>query len=209
MSYKLFNTFIIFISGFILGIISKIFDIMDLELIHNIFLYLDLGAFFSRMSIWLLFALIISVYSKTPLRAAINVFLFFVGMLISYYGYGYIIQGIFPKKVIFFWYILAVISPLLAIPCWYAKGKGYLSIFISSVILSIFFILAFYFDINGFHLRHYGMEAINWIIAIIMLYNNPKQFIKIMILSISLGILIRCVYLKYLIGKINFWVVQL
>lgn len=208
---KIFDTLIIFMIGFIFGLGSKILDLVDLEIIHNIFLYYDLGAFFSRISIWLLFALIISVVSKTPLRAALNVFIFFIGMLLSYYGYGYIIEGIFPQKVVIFWLILAGISPFLAIPCWYAKGKGFLSICISSIIVAVFFVLAFAFDINlnSFRLRHFGMEMVNWLISLGVLYNNPKQFTVILCLSSIIGIIVRFVYLMFLQGKLNLWVVQL
>lgn len=44
--------------------------------------------------IWLLIALIISIYSKTPFRASLNVFLFFVGMAVKYHLYLHIYVGI-------------------------------------------------------------------------------------------------------------------
>ena len=211
LSRKIFDTFIIFMIGFIFGFGSKILDLVDLEIIHTIFLYYDLGAFFSRMSIWLLFALIISVVSKTPLRAAINVFVFFIGMLLSYYGYGYIIEGIFPQKVIAFWVILAIISPFLAVSCWYAKGNNMLSVCISSVLVAVFFVLAFAFDmnLNSFRLRHFGMEMINWLISLGVLYKSPKQFTYILLLSSIIGISVRFFYLLFLQGNLDLWVVQL
>lgn len=211
LSRKIFNTLIIFMIGVIFGLGSKVLDLVDLSYIDSLFLYYDLGAFFSRISIWLLLALVISVVSKTPLRAGLNVFMFFVGMMLSYYGLLYIIKGAFPEKVIMFWSILALISPFLAVPCWYAKGKGILAISLSSIIVSVFFVLAFAFDnySDGFRLRHFGMEMINWLISIGVLYNNPKQIGYIIGLSSIIGIIIRWVYILFLQGKLDLWVVQL
>ena len=133
---KIFDTIIIFLIGFILGLVAKILDVVDLSIFNQIFELMDLGSYFSRMSIWLLLALFISVFSKSPLRAAVNAFTFFQGMLISYYIYGYIVGNFSSVPIAFFWFVLSCSSPILAILCWYAKGTGRLATFISSCILA-------------------------------------------------------------------------
>ncbi len=60
---------------------------------------LDIGNFLGRFAIWILIALCISIYSNSAIRASINVFVFFVGMVASYYLYSNCIAGFFPKKL--------------------------------------------------------------------------------------------------------------
>lgn len=195
---KVLNTFMTFVIGIILGLISRILDYVELEYINEIFLYFDLGAFFSRMSIWLLFALIISIISKTPLRAIINVFVFFIGMLLSYYSATYFIEGFVFLKVIIYWLLLAFISPIPAVLCWYAKGEGKIATLLSTIILSVFFVMAFSFGFDYFYFRFNGMEAINWLLAMLVLYNNPKQSFKVLLYSLVLSTFARFIYVYFL-----------
>ena len=194
---KVLNTYISFTIGVLLGLISRILDFVELEYIHEIFMTFDLGAFFSRMSIWLLCALTISVVSKSPIRAIINVFVFFIGMLLSYYSATYFIEGFVFERVIIYWLILAFASPLPAVLCWYAKGEGKIATFLSSVILSIFFVMAFSFGFDYFNFRFNGMEAINWLLAFIVLWNNPKQSFKVLIYSLLLSTTARFIYVYF------------
>ncbi len=113
---------------------------------------LDLRNFFSRMGVWIFLAVIISLYSKSPIRSAINVFLFFVGMIGSYYLYTVLVADFFPKFYMMIWIMMTCISPLLAFVCWYAKGKGIIAISISTIIFMFISRQAFafgfwYFDI--------------------------------------------------------------
>ena len=86
-----------------------------------------------------------------------------------------------------------------------------LSICISSVLVAVFFVLAFAFDINlnSLRLRHFGMEMINWLISLGVLYKNPKQFTYILVLSSILGVIVRFFYLLFLQGNLDLWVVKL
>lgn len=78
-----------------LGVISKVLDTTSSNYLPYFLEILDLRNFFSRKGVWLFLAVIISVYSKSPIRAAINVFLFFVGMVSSYYLYTVMVAGFF------------------------------------------------------------------------------------------------------------------
>src|SRR5699024_7916071 len=114
--------------------ISKVLDETASNLLPHFLEVLDLRNFFSRMGVWIFLALLISVYSKSPIRAAINVFLFFVGMVGGYYLYTVTIAGFFPKSYMLIWIFMTFVSPFIAYICWYAKGKGITATAISSII---------------------------------------------------------------------------
>ena len=76
MKNKIINTFLIFLFGVILGIFSKWLDNLSIDdsvWWQHILGILNLHNVFSLLGIWLLIAITISVFSKTPRRAGINV----------------------------------------------------------------------------------------------------------------------------------------
>lgn len=80
----LFTTFGVFLFGLIMGIFSKFLDCSPSNELPYVFELLDIRNFLGRFPIWLFLALLISVYSETPVWAGVRTFLFFTGMLISY-----------------------------------------------------------------------------------------------------------------------------
>ena len=138
--------------------------------------YLDLGNVFSMIGIWLLIALCISIYSATPLRASINVFIFFLGMNISYHIYTIIFAGFNPMNYMMIWYFLTLFSPILAFICWYSKGAGIIPVIINTCIIAIMILCCFgigmwYFDFTSI------INTIIFIITLIILYNTPQKSI--------------------------------
>ena len=107
-----------------------------------------------RFAIWIFLAVCISIYSASPIRAAINVFIFFAGMLTSYYLYSKLIAGFFPQSYAMIWVGITILSPFLAFLCWYSKGNGTLSLVISAGIFAVLFNMTFsygrlYFDLRS------------------------------------------------------------
>ena len=179
-SKKVINTFIVLVFGIVLGIFSKWLDNTPLNdsIMWKRFLlgYLDLGNVFSMIGIWLLIALCISIYSATPLRASINVFIFFLGMNISYHIYTIIFAGFNPMNYMMIWYFLTLFSPILAFICWYSKGAGIIPVIINTCIIEIMILCCFgigiwYFDFTSI------INTIIFIITLIILYNTPHKSI--------------------------------
>ena len=195
MKNKILNTFLIFLFGVILGIFSKWLDNLSIDdsvWWQHILGILDLRNVFSLFGIWLFFAITISIFSKTPRRASINVLLFFLGMTVSYHLYTIRFCGFNPMKYMMMWYGFTLISPLLAYVCWYAKGQNKVSMIISSLILSVMFISSFHIGIWYFDLKSI-IDLLIFIGTVIVLYVNPKNTIYSLVISIILAFMIRVV----------------
>ena len=115
-----------FITGLCLGIISRLLAIYTQ----------NLGNIFSQMAIWILFGVLISIYSKTKRKAMLNV-LFCIGMLITYYFVAFITNGVYSSTYTIGWSIFALCSPVMAYFAWISKEKGLFAKIISIVIVSI------------------------------------------------------------------------
>lgn len=139
--------------GLILGIVSKTLDETPSNLQPLLFQYFDLRNFFSRMGIWLFCGICISIFSSSPLRAAVNTFLFFAGMVGSYYVYTIFIAGFYPKSYMMIWVGMTILSPFFAFVCWYAKGVHILSLGISAVIIMFMARQSFSFGFWYFDVR--------------------------------------------------------
>lgn len=111
---KILNPLCLFILGLLLGVISRLLDIYT----NN------LGNIFSQMPIWILFGVLISIYSSSKKKAMLNIFPFCIGMLITYYFVAYISKGVYSNMFIIAWSIFAFFSPILAYFTWMTKQKG-------------------------------------------------------------------------------------
>ena len=129
MKKYILNPVSMFIIGIILGVISRLFDMYTQ----------NLGNILSEMAIWILFGVLISIYSSSKKKAMLNIFLFCIGMLLAYYFVAIITNGVYSKTIITGWTIFAIFSPILAYFTWMTKEKGVFPklISISIVIVSI------------------------------------------------------------------------
>ena len=176
--------------GFFLGILQKWIDGTGGSNLPLILQQLDIGNYFGRLAIWILLGTIISVYSESPLRAAINTFIFFISMLAGYYLYCNYVLGFLPRTYMIMWMVIAFASFFMAYICWYAKGEGIIAIFISSIIMGVLLAQAFNLNITqGFYMYHF-LEVITWLIGVILLRRKTKEYA----IEIGLSVVIAFIY---------------
>ena len=176
--------------GLLLGVLQKWLDGAGSSILPAILQQLDVGNYFGRLAIWILLGTIISVYSESPLRAAINTFFFFLSMLAGYYLYCNYILGFLPRTYMMMWIVIAFASFFMSYICWYAKGEGIIAIFISSMIMGV--LLAQAFNLNftqSFYMYHF-LEVITWLIGVILLRRKPKEYA----IEIGLSVVIAFIY---------------
>lgn len=193
---KIINTIAVLFLGIALGTFSKFLDFRQAELPSVLMAIdgaLDVHNFLGRFAIWVLIALCIAIYSNSAIRASINVFAFFVGMVASYYLYSNYIAGFFPRSYAVIWFGFTSVSPLLAFICWYTKGKGKVAFILSALILAVLFNMCFLCGFGYFSARSV-LEVIVFIIGFIVLKRDTLRSSAIMgAISIVLAFLFNIV----------------
>lgn len=101
-------------AGLALGAFSRLLDIYTT----------NLGNVFSQLAIWILFGVLISIYSSTRRRAMGNILPFCLGMLLTYYGAAMLTDGVYSQVYIIGWTIFALCSPVFAAFAWTTKERG-------------------------------------------------------------------------------------
>ena len=190
---KIRNSSIVFVFGITLGVFSKWLDNLALNdsiWWQHILGVLNLGNVFSLLGVWILIAVCISIYSNSPLRASINVFIFFLGMCVSYHIYTIIFAGFNPMNYMLIWYGITLFSPFMAFVCWYAKRNGFVAFIIKVSIITVMILCCFaigmwYFDFTSI------INTLFFITTLVILYDTPKKSIYSLICSIVMAYLIR------------------
>lgn len=185
MSKKILHSIVVLFFGIVLGTVSKFLDTTPSNELPFIIERLDVRNFLGRFAIWILIAVCISIYSNSSIRAAVNVFTFFLGMVTSYYLYSKFIAGFFPRSYAMIWFGLTAISPLLAFACWYAKGKSKSSLAISSLIIAVLFNMTFSYGWIYFGI-YSSLELIVFICGLIIL---RRSTIKETIVTTAIGVI--------------------
>ncbi len=178
-----------FVFGVCLGIFSKALDTTGFNELPRIMQILDITNFLGRFAIWIFIAVCISVYSSSAKRAALNVFLFFIGMTSSYYLYSTFVVGFFPRSYALIWFGLTAVSPVLAYFCWYAKGDGWIAVAISGGIIGVLLSQAV-FLFQGIRIS-FIPEVIVWLASLWVLRRKPKEFVGEIVLSVAVAALVQ------------------
>lgn len=182
------------LAGFAVGVLQKWLDSAAVNELPVLLQRLDIGNFFGRFAVWILIGTIISVYASTPVRAAINSFLFFISMVAGYYLYCNFVLGFLPGTYMMIWIVLSFAVPIFAFICWYAKGKGMPAVLISACILGALFSQAFLIT-QGFYVTHI-LEVVTWLAGAAVLYRKPKEFAVEMLISIVVAFIYQ-IFIPY------------
>lgn len=186
---QILNTMGILLLGIGLGIFSKFLDTVPVNELPFLFEYLDISNFLGRFAIWVLLGLCIAVYSSSPVRAAVNTFGFFAGMVTSYYLYSEFVAGFFPAAYAMIWVGFTILSPLLAAACWYAKGKTKWSMFLAAAILSVLFQMSFVYG-SGYFEAYSVLEAFVFVIGFwVMRRSTVKESAVMLAIGIVLAVI--------------------
>ena len=183
---------LILVFGIVMGFVAKMLDTGDLGELPSFLGMIDIVNFLGRFAIWIFIGVCISIYSISAGRAAVNVFLFFAGMVGAYYIYSFFVAGFFPKSYAMMWIALVFVTPLLGAVCWYAKGEGLIATAISGVILGVLFAQAVLL-FQGVRIA-FIPELIVWIIAVIILRREPREFALEMVLSVAVAAMYQLVF---------------
>ncbi len=163
MRRKILISICMFILGIMLGIISRLLDIYTQ----------NLGNILSQIAIWILFGVLISIYSQSKRRAMLNIFLFCIGMLMAYYFVAFITKGVYNEVIIVGWTILAFCSPIFAYFTWMTKEKG---IFPKIISIGIILVSVLSSIVLFDRLRLYDI-IINGIIIYYLFFKKIKRII--------------------------------
>ena len=167
----------VFLFGTVLGIFAKLLDTLELDSAvrwHRGVEALGLPGFFSDLAVWLLLALLIAVFSASALRAALKVFVFFVGMCAAYHLYTVLFAGFDPGTYMLLWYALTLASPVLAVLCWYAKGRGPAALLLDIGVISVMALSCF--SLGWLYVGFRGaLYVLVFAGAAAALYRSPKQ----------------------------------
>lgn len=96
-----------------------------------------IGAIIKNLGIWVFVSSLISIYTPQASRAAIHVFVYFVGVIGAYYTHYALVGGQVEMKSIFYWLILAVAGALVGFITWHSGAKEWMGAVCASVPISL------------------------------------------------------------------------
>lgn len=130
------NPISMFFIGLLLGVGSRLLDIYTQ----------NLGNIFSQMAIWILFGVLISIYSSSKKKAMLNILPFCIGMLMTYYFAAFVTKGVYSGAFIAAWTGFALLSPIMAYFTWMTKKGVFPKIISTGVVLVSFLSSVLLFD---------------------------------------------------------------
>ena len=169
-----FLTFSLIVLGIVFGILSKSGDVAIQGNIWGDMLR-AFGYITSDFFIWVVICTRIAILSKTKFLSVINILVFLIAMLLTYYLYSYFIVGYLVLRVVKFWLIMLLPSAVLGCIIWNIKTSRILKYIM--IIAGTFIMII---DIISQGLLPIAMiiYAILYAVFLITLLSKPKYFDK-------------------------------
>lgn len=82
------------------------------------------GTLFSGISVWVLLASVVALYSQTPRRAALHAALLLGGMVAAYYASAEAMGGVWSQTFLVGWGLAALASPIPGYLVWFARERS-------------------------------------------------------------------------------------
>lgn len=198
MKKKVMQIMLFFILGIFSGFMAKYLDTIPADgVIGN--LANIIGNIFSELGIWIFIATIIAAWSRTPMAGAVHVFVYFVGMLISYYIYSMKLFNFFPIHYFIGWGLVAIASLPFSYIVWFSRKDGWIASL--SAALPIGFLASEGYSFLYTFSPYSGFNLFAAIILFFILPKNKSQYIKVFILTILVSVLLNKSYLlSYIMG---------
>ena len=149
-----------------------------------------IGAIISNIGIWVFVSALIAVYSPEAVRAAVHVFLYFIGVIAAYYTHLFALGGRVDMGQVVYWIIFAAIGALIGFIDWHAGDKEWLGAGCAALPISL--LIA-----EGYPIYHsmsvsLGFDIVCAIILYILLAPGKNQ--KLMALPFIMAFTFALVY---------------
>lgn len=195
MKQKSIRFLSIFMIGIIMGFASKYIEGVP-HFGHIGDLLNIIGNISTGIGLWVILATIISVYSRSPIVAGIYVFIFFCGLLISYYLYSMKLFGFFPTYYFLRWGGIAICSPVAAYIVWYSRGEGWIAAFCAALPIGLLIEQG-----SGSLTIISGFNIIGSIVLLVLLPKQKFQVVRIIPLTIIVVmVLVKTPVISYFLG---------
>lgn len=96
-----------------------------------------IGAIISNIGIWVFVSALIAVYSPEAVRAAVHVFIYFVGVIAAYYTHLFALGSRVDMGQVLYWVIFAAIGALIGFIVWHSGDKEWLGAACAAVPISL------------------------------------------------------------------------
>ncbi len=192
LASSIVSSILVAVFGIVVGAVAQTFEYFAANSSvwwQDIVKDLQLNVVFEKFPFWFMLGLTVAVSSSRPLKAAINEFVFFVGVIVGFNIVPIVFSAAQRPDNMMTWIIAAVVSAPLAMIFWYAKSSSWPSIAFCAVIIGVLGAYCFDCGFLYFHFNDLIMDLINAVILVLSVVALSSGVIQVLIM-IAGGILI-------------------